>query len=88
MDYNDSLELLKSANGEVKIAIVMNKLTMNILDAREQIIKYNYKLRFCCDYCDDIQYDTQYGYEINGNITQYMKFPLSKSLYFIHLILN
>ena len=45
LDYTDSLKLLQSANGDVKVAIVMNKLNMNMQDARVQIIKHKGSLR-------------------------------------------
>jgi len=45
LDYNDALQLLQSANGEVKTAIVMNKLNINTQDARYKISKYKGSLR-------------------------------------------
>ena len=37
LEYNDSLELLKSAKGEVKIAILMKKLGLTIEDAKKKL---------------------------------------------------
>jgi len=45
LDYNNALQLLQSANGEVKTAIVMNKLNINIQDARYKISEYKGSLR-------------------------------------------
>ena len=37
LNYNDALKLLKSADGEVKTAIVMNKLNLDMKDAHSQL---------------------------------------------------
>ena len=37
INYDDALALLKSADGEVKTAIVMKKMNMNIKDSRLQL---------------------------------------------------
>jgi len=37
LNYDDSLELLKSADGEVKTAVVMKKMNINLIDAWTQL---------------------------------------------------
>ena len=37
LSYDESLKLLQSAEGEVKTAVVMSKLNLNIEDAREEL---------------------------------------------------
>ena len=45
LDYNRSLQLLTSANGEVKVAIVMYKLNISLEDAKAKIDKHKGSLR-------------------------------------------
>tara|TARA_Y100000588_G_C14215314_1_gene908549 strand:+ start:343 stop:1236 length:894 start_codon:yes stop_codon:yes gene_type:complete len=45
LNYNRSLELLTSANGEVKVAIIMNKLNISKEDAKVKIDKHKGSLR-------------------------------------------
>jgi len=45
LDYDDSLELLKQADGEVKTAIVMRKLSMNAKDARKKLSVHSGSMR-------------------------------------------
>ena len=45
MNYDDALELLKSADGEVKTAVVMSKLKIEIKDARKHLSEKQGSLR-------------------------------------------
>ncbi len=49
LNYDDALELLKSADGEVKTAVVMNKLNIEIKDARKHLKKKQGSLRKILD---------------------------------------
>ena len=49
LDYDESFELLKIAHGEVKSAIVMNKLNMNIKEAQSQLREEQGSLRNILD---------------------------------------
>ena len=49
LDYDESFELLKIAHGEVKSAIVMNKLNMNIKEAQSQLREEQGSLRNTLD---------------------------------------
>ena len=45
LNYNEALKLLQFANGEVKIALVMEKLKLGVGDAREKLINQNGSLK-------------------------------------------
>ena len=49
LGYDDAIQLLQFADGEVKTAIVMNKLSINAKDAREKIVKHNGSLQKILD---------------------------------------
>ena len=49
LNYDDSLELLKSADGEVKTAVVMSKLNIDMKDAWKQLRKQQGSLRKALD---------------------------------------
>ena len=49
LNYDDALELLKSADGEVKTAVVMSKLNIDMKDARKQLRKQQGSLRKTLD---------------------------------------
>ena len=49
LDYEDSLDLLKSANGEVKTAIVMKILCVNAECARKKLGSHSGSLRQAID---------------------------------------
>jgi len=49
MNYDDALELLKSADGEVKTAVVMSKLKIEIKDARKHLSEKQGSLRKTLD---------------------------------------
>ena len=49
LNYDDALELLKSADGEVKTAVVMSKLNIDIKYAQKQLRKQQGSLRKTLD---------------------------------------